>query len=369
MQDNPGVPIETPQRRVIVRRDGVKKASSLMRTQPLISTVMYITQYALRASASSILLCEEEGQKLIFLFADGPIGERMKRVKISKNSGIAGWVARNGKPLMENDASHSNLFNRFTDNISGFTTKSIICAPMFVKDRIIGVIELLNKLDDEAFDEHDLQALTVVADAVSRVLEHIERMQVGFVTHRTAISTLLSAVDAKNTFLRGHPKRVAEYAVMAANALSFSQEQRQGIEYASILHDIGKLSILDGTSGRSGALNDDAVARIKNHPVIGYKIIKRVPFLKEVGKLVLSHHERYDGGGYPQGLRENAIPVGARLIAVADAFDNLTAGNSGNQKMDKNGALAELSRRAGSQFDPAAIKAFKSGLIRSVSPG
>ena len=358
-----------PRNRLIVRRGDLKRPASSIPARPLIDAVMAITRQALRASASSILLSEEEGQKLIFLFADGSIGEEIKRVKISKNSGIAGWVVQNGTPLVENDVETNRYFNKFTDDISGFKTRSIICVPMLSQNRVIGVIEVLNKLENANFDERDLQTLTRAAAAISQLIEHVRQTHGQLLTHKAAISTLVSAVDARETCIRRHPKRVADYALMGAAGLSLSPEQKQAIECASILHDIGKLGIPDNILCKSGTLGNEEREMINQHPVEGFKTIQGIAFLQEAARLVFYHHERYDGQGYPRGLRGNDIPTGSRLIAVADAFDNLTTEKPNRPVLDNNTALTELSKSAGRQFDPAAVEAFKDEYVKSPSSG
>jgi len=156
---------------------------------------------------------------------------------------------------------------------------------------------------------------------------------------------------------------------MAANALSLSKEERQTIEYAAILHDIGKLAIPDSILNKSDTLTDEEWKMIRKHPVTGFNMLKGIDFIQEASKLVLYHHERYDGKGYPQGLKEDAIPVGARLIAVADAFDAMTTEHTYSVARSKKDAFMELYRYAGSQFDPAAVKAFSSGFARSLLSG
>jgi len=347
----------------------LRKASSVKQLQPLITSVMRITRQALNASASSILLCEEGAQRLVFMFADGPLGERVRRLRISKQSGIAGWVARNGKPLIVNDVSKHQCFSKYTDEVIGYTTKSIICVPLFMNQKVIGVIEMLNKLDGSGFDEHDLHALTVAAATAVKVMENFGHTRSPLFAYKITINALVSAVDAKETFTRGHSKRVSEYALMAANALSLSKEQKQTIEYAAIVHDIGKLAIPDSILNKSDALTDEEWKMIRRHPVTGFNMLRGIDFLEEASRLVLYHHERYDGKGYPKGLKGNAIPVGARLIAVADAFDTMTIEHTYRAARSKKEAFTELQKYAGSQFDPAAVKAFNSGFIRSYLSG
>ncbi len=144
----------------------IGKVKSLMHVQPLISTIMIIARRAVNASVSSLLLSEEGGKKLIFIFADGPLGQIIRRLKISKNSGIAGWVARNGEPLIVNDVSESKYFNMFTEEITGLSTKSLICAPLGTGQKVIGAVEVINKLGTD-FSEQDLQTLTLISASIT----------------------------------------------------------------------------------------------------------------------------------------------------------------------------------------------------------
>ncbi|MFC1941719.1 HD domain-containing phosphohydrolase [Chloroflexota bacterium] len=340
------------------------KIKSLVHIQPLISTIMLIARQAIKASASSILLSEEAGKKLIFIFADGPIGPKMSRLKISKQSGIAGWVARNNEPLIVHDVYNSKYFNKFSDEITGYRTNSVICVPMVVNYNVIGVVQVVNKLNGE-FNEKDLQILKVVSNSVARLIEFFGQSQSGLVTHSTGIHALVSVIDALETCLPGHSKRVSQYAVMVANVLSLSKEERQAVEYAAILHDIGKIGF--GTNILTKMDNEESDIAHK-HPIRGYNMLKQITYFNEAGKIILHHHERFDGKGHPRGLKGNAIPVGARLIAVADAFDNLTGGNSNDPKLSNKDALNALQNYAGSQLDPLIVKAFHSGFT-STLPG
>jgi HD-GYP domain-containing protein (c-di-GMP phosphodiesterase class II) len=355
--------IEIYQARQKMRASALWRADSFIEVQPLVAIITHITRQALNASASSLILSEEKGKKLIFSFADGPLGQQIRRLKISKQSGIAGWVARNGKPLIVNDVNQNKYFNKFADKITGYKTKSIICAPLFIHHKTMGVIEVLNQLDGDDFNERDLQILTVVATTVAQIIENFMQTQNRLVLHKNAIDALVSAVDAKDTCMRGHSKRVSRYALIAANALSLSKEERRNIGYAAILHDIGKLGFRDSMLSKSDTLTDKEREIIRKHPVIGDNLLKGVAFFTEAGKMILYHHERYDGKGYPLGLKEDAIPVGARILAVADAFDNMITGKSCRAALSEKEAFIELNRCAGSQFDPAVVKAFYSGLV------
>ena len=175
----------------------------------------------------------------------------------------------------------------------------------------------------------------------------------------------MALADAKETSGEGHSKRVAEYALIATSGLSLSKEEKQVIEYAAILHDIGKLGVPDGILNKTGKLNDEEWELLHKHPVTGWELLCDIPFLKEASELILYHHEQYDGTGYPQGLKGEEIPLGSRIISVANAFDNMTTEHSYRAALSRRDAFKELYRCTGSQFCPVAVKAFTSSFVKS----
>jgi putative nucleotidyltransferase with HDIG domain len=357
------------QQRLILRQRILRKQASFsIPAHTLITTVMRIARRLLNASASSILLSEESSQRLIFAFADGSSGEQIKRLKMSKNSGIAGLVVTSGEPIIVNDVYQNKHFNNFVDTVTGHTTKSIICAPLATQDRIIGVVQMVNKLDGANFSERDLYILQAIAAPVTRVIADIRRNQNNLVAHHVAIKLLLSAIGAGESSMSEHAKRVSQHVLKGADALSLSKDEKQVIQYAAVLHDIGKLGRPDGMPDKSANLANEEQVSLDKHPVIGFNMLKGLAFLQEASKFILYHHERHDGNGYPKGLKGNAIPLGARLIAVADAFDNMTTERSHRAALSQKAALMELRRCAGSKFDPAAVTAFYSGFVNSITP-
>jgi HD-GYP domain-containing protein (c-di-GMP phosphodiesterase class II) len=143
---------------------------------------------------------------------------------------------------------------------------------------------------------------------------------------------------------------------------SFSEHELETFEYASILHDIGKIGIADDLLNKPGPLTEKEREIMFRHPQIGTDILEGIPFLEEARTLILHHHERYDGSGYPVGLKQNEIPIGAKLIAVADAFDTMTTERAYRASLSVDYAINELHRCSGTQFCPIAVNAIVSGL-------
>lgn len=341
-----------------------KKIASVPQLSQVVEQITQMTQHALNATASSVLLLDEPTQELLFEVAGGQAGKQLRQVRLNAQSGIAGWVLRHGKPLIINDVNKDERFNKGVDETTGYVTKSIICAPMIVHRKIIGVVEVLNKVDGSDFSGQDLEALGSVAATAAMAIENIRLHQTVIDAYKSTIKALAAAIDAKDPYTHGHSQRVTEYALLGANSLSFSRGGLEVLEYAGILHDIGKIGIADSILTKAEPLTDEEWNIMRKHPAIGANMLQGIPFLEEVSGLVLHHHERYDGQGYPDGLNGEALPMGTRLLAVADAFDAMTTDRSYRAAMSVDFAISELCRFSGTQFCPVAVEAFTSGYMK-----
>jgi len=346
--------------RLVLLYEVGKKVGTVSGLAPLIKQTMHMTQQSLNASASSLLLFDEEKQELFFKVAEGEAEEVLKRIRLDSQSGIAGWVAYHGKPLVINDIKKEPRFNKEIDKVTGFVTRSIICVPLVVNRKTIGVIEVLNKEDGSDFSEQDLETLVSVASTAAMAIENTRLHQSVVDGYKATIKALAAAIDAKDPYTCGHSQRVMEYALMGSGNLSLSREQLETLEYAGILHDVGKIGITDNILQKPGQLTPEEWDIMRQHSSIGANILKSVVFLEQARKLILHHHERYDGGGYPDGLKGEDIPIGARLLGVADAFDTMTTDRSYRVSSSVDHALGELGRCSGTQFCPVVVDAFVS---------
>ncbi len=180
--------------------------------------------------------------------------------------------------------------------------------------------------------------------------------------YESTIRALVAAIDAKDPYTRGHSQRVMEYVLLGASTCSFTQEELQAVEFGALLHDIGKIGIDDGILRKSDCLTSEEWLVIRRHPQIGANIIGEVSFLDKAREVILHHHERYDGAGYPGGLKGEQIPMGARLVAVADTFDTMTSDRPYRPALNAVDALMTLAELAGTQFCPRAVAALVSVL-------
>ncbi len=172
------------------------------------------------------------------------------------------------------------------------------------------------------------------------------------------VGALAAAIDAKDTYTRGHSERVTRYAVATARALKLPEDQVEILQYVSLLHDIGKIGTRDEILNKPGRLLDAEYDEVKRHVLVGHSIIAGIKFLADGAVIVRHHHEWFDGTGYPDNLAGEAIPIGARILAVVDAYDAITSDRQYRKAQATDEAIAEIQKGAGSQFDPRVLAAF-----------
>jgi len=176
----------------------------------------------------------------------------------------------------------------------------------------------------------------------------------------SAVAALSQALDARDHYTRGHSENVTRIALQVAKAMGMPRDMQTTLQVAGLLHDIGKIGVPDEVLRKPGKLTSEEWDLIRSHPSIGAAILAKAPLLSEVIPIVLGHHERYDGKGYPNGMWGQQIPLLARILAVADAYDAMTSDRPYRSLMPKERALFELRANAGSQFDPDVVAAFES---------
>jgi len=354
--------------------EDAQNAASGSEVSKLLEEILRMTNQVLQVSASSLLLLGTEGGGSYFHVAGNRGGKKLSRMIISLDSGTAAWVISKDKPLIINDVTRDERFNDEIDKLTGLVTMSVMSAPVHRGQKIIGILEASNRADGQGFDEQDLAVLTGLASSEALILlasmavtaiNNITQHQILIDWYKSVFETLIAAVDTKDLYAAGHSSRVKKYAMLAASSLSVPLEELQAIELGALLHDIGKIWIHDKVLRKSGPLTDEEWYIMRKHAQKGAHMLDGIPYLEKVREIVLLHHERYDGKGYPLGLKGRDIPIGARLVAVADAYDTMTTEHSYRDKMSAEESIDQLVLGKKTQFCPIAVDAFISALSKS----
>jgi diguanylate cyclase (GGDEF)-like protein len=272
--------------------------------------------------------------------ADSNVAQRFARTVIEKD-----------RTIRENEPSHdaeATAADREIDNL--------VAIPIYMHDDFLGVVVVVNK--DGGFGEHEDEVLLALGDHAGALLQNSRLRGDLRASYLATIRILANALEAKDPFLRGHSNDVSTYVAAVAEHLDLTGRKREELVFASLLHDLGKIGISERILLKPAALSPEEYNIVKLHPRIGYRLVDQVPALSGISTAVLYHHERWDGEGYPDGLRAEEIPIEARVIAVADAFSAMTSDRPYRGRMSMEEALGELERNAGTQFDAEVVRLF-----------
>ena len=210
------------------------------------------------------------------------------------------------------------------------------------------------KLENRAYQTNLETLVAARTEQLRKAMVELER------SYDITLEALGDALDLKDRETEGHSRRVTAFTIAIARAMGLTAEQIRVIARGAFLHDIGKMAIPDAILNKPGALTPDEVGIMREHSYHGYQIVKKIPFLQEAAEIVYAHQERFDGTGYPRGLKGEQIPLGARMFAVADTLDAITSDRPYRPAQTLAAAREEIQRWAGRQFDPEVVKMFLS---------
>jgi putative nucleotidyltransferase with HDIG domain len=231
----------------------------------------------------------------------------------------------------------------------------LIAVPFKIRKEPFGVLLVAGKAGEKGFDEEDEFILNFIAEKAALNIENIALYDNLKQSLIASLMSLVSAIEAKDAYTQQHSSRVTEYAIDIASEMGCPQDDLERLESSAPLHDIGKIGVSDGILNKPDRLNEAEYAQIKSHPVIGENIVAPLGLDREELAIIRNHHERWDGGGYPDGLKKEETPLLARVLAVADAFDAMSVNRTYRQALPLSKCLQELRGNSGSQFDPDVV--------------
>lgn len=318
---------------------------------------------------------EITGSRLCQLYSLNESGELIYNASYPKNGYQGHWlIEKSAEPnikslcqrallvehplLIRCDEPDLNQTDR--DYLAKHRIDLLYLIPLKVESSPVGMMVIGAGRDSfEKFDrEEKIWIANMIADQSASALFRA-RLSTSISENRLeTVLALAKTVATRDEYTGGHSQKIADLAELTAIRLGFNQEELVAIRWASLLHDIGKIGIPDEILLKSGPLDEEEWKIMKRHPIIGAEIVLKVSNLNYIADLIFSHHERYDGSGYPKGIKGVQIPLGARILAVVDAYSAMTDGRIYKPAIPHQDALCELIRCAGSDFDPQVVDAF-----------
>ena len=266
-------------------------------------------------------------------------------------SSMSEWVVREGRPLIFNPDNGNG--GGQIDVVTG--AKAALCVPLVSAEGTIGSVTVGSSRSDYRFNSDDVRLLSTIANHVTIAVGNIELFTSLQEAYLATVRSLAAAVDAKDTYTRGHSDRVSRYSTLIAERMGLAHEKCIALEMAAYLHDIGKIGVSEEILLKPGRLTEEEMAQMRHHPLIGANILKPVAFPWVITPVVRHHHEHFDGTGYPAGLKGDEIPLLARILCAADSYEAMTSDRPYRAGRSAADAVAELRSCAGTQFDPHVV--------------
>lgn len=246
---------------------------------------------------------------------------------------------------------------RFSKSLFSGKARNQLTLPLIVKGEAIGMFSIKN-LDEKVFAKSDLRLFSILANQAAIALEGAWAYADTQKIYASTIEALATEIEVRNPYTRGHSERVSRYAVIVGKKLGLPQKELLLVRYAGTLHDLGKIGIEDAIVNKKSFLTDEEYAFMKEHPVKSTHVVEPIEFLRIIVPSIRHHHERFDGFGYPDGLKGEEIPFYARILAVVDSFDAMTSDRPYRKAKSFKEAVEEIERCSGTQYDPVVVDAF-----------
>ncbi len=339
-------------------------------TEEILSNVIHISKKRLDYDRGLILLANPERTRLMFRAGFGYTDDQRELLEktsfhLDRPDSKGAFVVsfRGQKPLLINDINEieEELSNRSLAFAKQLGTKSFLCSPIIAERESIGILAVDNLKSKKPLVESDLSLLMGIASVLGISIRNAELMAARERQFRSILSTLAASIDARDPLTAGHSEKVTEYALSICKELDLSNDYQEMIRVAALLHDYGKIGVPDAILKKPGRLTDEEYEIVKLHAEKTQKILQQINFegvFSQVPQIAGCHHEKIDGSGYPGGLKGDQIPLGAKIIAVADFFEAITARRHYRGPMPIEKAVALLKQERGVHFDQSIVDAF-----------
>lgn len=325
----------------------------------LLDLIASYVEKILSAERCSIFILDEKNNEL---WSKVTTGMSNTEIRVPLGSGISGWVAKTGQSLNIEDAYQSDKFNPEIDKITRFKTKSVLAVPLKnISGKTIGVFEVMNKING-VFDADDEGILRLISSLAASAIENAQLYENLYQAQLETIYRLAITAEYRDQHDTAvHLRHISEYSELIAKAMGLASNVVEDIKYASPLHDIGKVAISDSILLKPGRLTPQEFEEMKKHTLYGAKILSNAKshLLQVACRIAQSHHEKYDGNGYPYRIKGESIPIEARIVAVADVFDALCMTRVYKPSWEPEKAREYIVSERGKSFDPKVVDAFE----------
>ncbi len=322
----------------------------------ILATILDSAIHLLHAEAGSLLVLDGDSDDLVVGAASDIPKAAWPEIRIRIGSGIAGWVAEKRKPLLL--VSGETPHDEGPGDHHRADVRDGMSVPLERSGALYGVLNLTNRRAGGEFTRGDLDLLATFGKQAAIAIHQARLNEDRVAAYWGMVTSLARAVDARDPFTFGHSQSVRDHAVALAVLAGLSSELVNDFATGALLHDIGKIGVRDAILLKPGRLTDAEFEVVKTHPALGADILR--PVLKGAAVIgaVRHHHERLDGSGYPDGLAGEAIPLTARILAIADAYDAMSSTRNYRVALRPVDVLAELKKHRGTQFDPDLVDLF-----------
>jgi HD-GYP domain-containing protein (c-di-GMP phosphodiesterase class II) len=312
---------------------------------------------ALSSAASGSVMLADDDAALRISLSRGLPDDVVAETVVAPGEGIAGWVFASGKPLLVEDIPHPNSSRRRG-------VRSSVSVPIADEDGTLGVLNVGSRKFPARFTDDHLHSLETLGRQTAVALRNARAMESATDLYFATLTALSVALETKDPYARGTTGRVVDIVRALAAGMDLGPIESHALNVAALLHDIG-MGLAGGPIGATARpLSTVERGMLKAHPVMAAEILADVPSLREVVPIVYHHHEWYDGHGYVGGLAGEAIPLGSRILAVADAFVAMTSDRPYRRALSVSAAVSELASKAGTQFDPEVVDVLRRELER-----
>jgi len=306
------------------------------------------------AKTVSLMLLDSKRSELFIKVSYGLNEWVVEQTRVKVGEGISGRVVESGQPIFIDNIEQNEIYA--CPNNPQYETSSLISIPLFVNDVIVGVINVNNKTNGLPFTKDDMNLLISFGDRISKALERVHFQEESYQSLNETIEAFKKMLDAQ--MRTGVIEKIVDMAVRVSRKLDLNEKEVSVIQYVASVHDIGMTKVSDEILNKTLHLTSEELVQIRQHPHAGNDLIRPLEFVELVSKIILYHHERMDGLGYPMGLKGEEIPIGARILAVIDAYQSMTMTRVYRQRLTTEEAAKELVDNADKQFDLDVVKAF-----------